>query len=922
VTDPYAAARDRVLAAWTTSPARFREDANAEEDAAAASSLVAELAQNAVDAARRAGVPGRLLIEVVDGVLYAANTGAPLDAAGVEALSHLRASAKRAGDVGRYGVGFKAVLAVTDSPAIFSGDVAVRWSRADTAAAVAAIPALAAEVERRQGVVPVMRLPFPAVPDGHALRVSKNFDTLVVLPLHTVPPLDDVDATLLLTLDLDEVTVNGRTFTRDPAWRAHTVTGTLPPALLEGRPVEERERDGWTVTVAVPTRDGVPVPWDGDRRLRAPQPTAERVDAPVFLSVSVPLEPSRRHVVPGPLTDWLAGRAAEAYVALLESLPATPDLLDLLPSTLPAGPVDLALREALSPLLPGARIFPGHRRGEETAVVDAGSPSEALTAALDLPQLVDPAWLGGGRRRAALTALGVRVLDTADVVDLLHGTPREPGEWARVYAALAGVPDNDALRALPVPLADGRLVTGPRGLLLPADPDLVAATEAAGLPLRWVHPDAATGRAAEVLRGAGAEPAGVSKILDTLRSEVEASLDDEPMVEPEPLAGVVLRLLAAEPSAAVERPWLGSLALPSADGDLRAAEELLLPEAYGGRLVRWVRDDSPFGVVADDVVETYGAAALEAAGVARTFAVVRDDEPVPGALYDLDDEESYDFGSGPVAAVRDLEWVRDDAWPEALPELPVLDGYTLWWLRRNALLPSRDGTPRRVGDLAEPGSPLAPLYDLPAPLPLLDRLGLVSTVDALDEDGLAGLADRLADRDAPLELVRAVYAALARTGVPLDPPRVRAVRDGSLTTVRTGEAYAVDRPDLLPLMAGRPWLPVDATLGRALADVLGVRPATSLDVRVTSTPHATARLRDLANGVPDVPDVGVDLHDPLLVDGIRVAWSLAGPTPALDGTVAGIARLVAWLGNRWEARHAVEAALRGDARDDESLLDP
>jgi hypothetical protein len=914
VTDPYAPARDRVLAAWTASPARFREDANAEEDAASATSLVAELAQNAADAARRAGVPGRLHVEVAGGVLYAANTGAPLDAAGVEALSHLRASAKSAGDVGRYGVGFKAVLAVTDAPAVFSGDTAVRWSRADTAAAVAAIPALAGEVARRQGAVPVMRLPYAAVPDARAAALSKNFDTVVVLPLRAEPDLGDVDATLLLTLDLAELTVNGRTFVRDPSWRAHTATGVVPPELLAGRPVEERERDGWSVTVAVPTRDGVPVPWTGDRRLRAPQPTAERVDVPVFLAVSVPLEPSRRHVVPGPLTAWLAGRAAEAYVALLESLPAAPGLLDLLPSTLPAGPVDLALREALAPLLPGARVFPGHRRGEETAVVDAGAASEALTDALDLPQLVDPAWLGGGRRRAALTTLGVRVLDTADVVDLLHGTPREPAEWARVYAAFAGVPDADALRALPVPLADGRVVTGPRGLLLPNG--LVA--EVAGL--RFVHPDAATGRAAEVLRGAGAEPAEVSKILDTLRDAVEQSLDDEPPVEPGPLADVVLRLLAAEPGAATGRAWLGALALPSTDdGELRAAEELLLPEASGGRLVRWVRDDSPFGVVAADVVETYGAAAVEAAGVLRTFAVVREDEPVPGASYDLDDEAGYDFGPGPVEAVRDLEWVRDDAWPEALAELPALDGYVLWWLRRNARLPAADGTPRRVRDLAVPGSPLAPLYDLPAPLPLLDRLGLVDTVDGLDDDGLADLADRVADREAPLGLTRAVYADLARAGVPLDPPNVRAVVDGALRTVPVGDAYAVDRPDLLPLMAGRPWLPVDVTLAAALADVLGVRLASSLDARVTSTPHATARLADLA---PGAPDVGVDLHEPLTVDGVRVAWSLAGRTPALDGTPAGTARLVAWLENRWETRHAIEAALRGEARDDEALLDP
>ena len=98
--DPFdtAGLRARVLDAWAASPSRFREDANAEEDYALGGyrdRVVVELAQNAADAAVRGGVPGRLRLTLRDGVLTAANTGAPLDAAGVEALSTLRASSKR-----------------------------------------------------------------------------------------------------------------------------------------------------------------------------------------------------------------------------------------------------------------------------------------------------------------------------------------------------------------------------------------------------------------------------------------------------------------------------------------------------------------------------------------------------------------------------------------------------------------------------------------------------------------------------------------------------------------------------------------------------------------------------------------------------------------------------------------------------------
>ena len=58
--DPFATAalRGRVLDAWAASPARFREDANAEEDYALGGyrdRVVVELAQNAADAAVRGG---------------------------------------------------------------------------------------------------------------------------------------------------------------------------------------------------------------------------------------------------------------------------------------------------------------------------------------------------------------------------------------------------------------------------------------------------------------------------------------------------------------------------------------------------------------------------------------------------------------------------------------------------------------------------------------------------------------------------------------------------------------------------------------------------------------------------------------------------------------------------------------------------
>src|SRR5689334_9478655 len=178
--DPFGTARLRrgVLNAWGAGPARFREDANAEEDLVLGGyrdRLVVELAQNAADAAARARTTGRLRLTLhpatqdTPALLAAANTGAPLDAVGVESLSTLRASAKRADTevaVGRFGVGFAAVLAVSDEPAVVGRTGGVRWSLAEArelaADAARVSPGLGDELRRRDGHVPLLRLPLPA----------------------------------------------------------------------------------------------------------------------------------------------------------------------------------------------------------------------------------------------------------------------------------------------------------------------------------------------------------------------------------------------------------------------------------------------------------------------------------------------------------------------------------------------------------------------------------------------------------------------------------------------------------------------------------------------------------------------------------------------------------------------------------------
>jgi len=1010
--DPYGTAeiRRRVLQAWESSPARFREDANAEEDHALGGyrdRVIVELAQNAADAALRAGVGGRLRLRLSGGVLTAANTGAPLDAAGVEALSTLRASAKRdePGAVGRFGVGFAAVAAVSDEPCIgpAAGGPAVAWSARRTRELVAGVPALAGELDRRGGHVPLLRLPFPArLPEPEA-----GFDTVVRLPLRDAAAealvrrqLEEVGPALMLALpslraveiDLEGAT---RTITAEHRpdgtvdidgvrWRTVLAEGTLDAALLADRPTEERARPFWQVRWAVPDPAepqqgaGAPaldllgphrgagsprLPEGVPQVLHAPTPSDERLSVPALLIATFPLAPDRRHVASGPLTDFLIEQAAAAYVRLLRELPATPRLLSLVPGGLPAGELDARLRREIAKRLPQAPLLPVavpgpageaeepvRARGRDVVAVDGTAGLLDLLAEV-LPGLLPAGWPAG---HPALQTLGVRHLPLADVVDLLAGLEREPAWWRRLYAELAAARcDADALGALPVPLADGRTVRGPRGLLIASadlDPEPLQV-----LGLRFVHPEAVH----PLLVRLGAVEAGPRRVLaePAVRAAVAGSFDAD---DPEPIAEAVLGLVAAAGLRAGEEPWLAELTLTGADGEFYPAGELLLP---GSPLHQIMAADAPFGTVAPGLVERWGEQTLEAAGVLRGFAVARAEDVDVAALADeplleLDGEEEWaryvlDL-LGPqelppqlpeLVAVRDLELVED--WPAALrllaepplraavvdPAHVVLgDGrrvavpsYTAWWLRGRPVLGGR-----RPGELrAREAGELAGLYD-PAPAGLDPRLaralGVRGSLEELlaEPGGAADLLDRLADpaRAVPRPLLRRLWAALAewaaRGDAPLaEPPeRVRALVAGVPEVVPAEDAMVVDTPALLPLVADQPLVIAPYDRAVALAEALELALASEempAAVESAGTPRKVPPEVWEIWGEADLPEEYL-AHDPLVVSGRPVPWWYEEDTGIVHASgPAGLARALAWAAGRWRDRLLLEAVLRDPA---------
>ena len=325
-----AAHRTAVLDAWAASPARFREDANAEDDLALGGyrdRLLVELAQNAADVG-----PGRLRLLLTGQVLEAANTGAPLTADGLIALSTLRASAKRTGrTVGRFGVGFAAVAAVADEVVVASTSGSVRFSRSLTLDAVRALPSLAAELAARDGRVPLLRLPFACEelpPEGFdtAIRVTVRPDAAAAVRAM----LADLDPLLLLVLPgLEQIELAYRTFAAVPdggdvllagqLWRVARASGALAPELLADRPVEDRTADRWDVVWAVPVDVAGEPCGSPDGVVRAPTPTDDPLSVPAVLAASLPLGPDRRRVQEGPLRGEILRHAAVVLAELKEA---------------------------------------------------------------------------------------------------------------------------------------------------------------------------------------------------------------------------------------------------------------------------------------------------------------------------------------------------------------------------------------------------------------------------------------------------------------------------------------------------------------------------------------------------------------------------------------------------------------------------
>jgi hypothetical protein len=437
----------------------------------------------------------------------------------------------------------------------------------------------------------------------------------------------------------------------------------------------------------------------------------------------------------------------------------------------------------------------------------------------------------------------------------------------------------------------------------------------------------------------------------------------------------VLTLVAAavrdRGPASWDLPWLGVLPLPDADGGLAPAAELALPESPAARLL----DPEAVGLVDAGFVERWGPATLRAVGVLDGLALLRAadvplDEPPHRALEELDDAGGWLDALGDLAdaalgsplgavvadvvAVRDLDAVRDDAWPDVLAALardPALrsalltparivapaggtapgPSYTAWWLREHLA----DG-----GVWADPDAPDALAALLPEPPPgLADAdpavraaLGAVADVGELDAGAVADVLDGLADPQVEVDVatVLRVWAALAAVlaawppdvaGPP--PPVVRVLRaDARTQIVDAGDACVVGDPmhlqrgDLAPFVVAP-----DAEGAAALAAALDLPLAADLAAgAIEETGRRVAVPEGVAALLPDAASTWCE-HDQLVVDGVEVDWWVDPDGLVHASTLDGLARGLAYEADSWPLRSAVAEVLLDPGALSRLLLD-
>ncbi|MFJ4104972.1 DEAD/DEAH box helicase [Amycolatopsis japonica] len=194
------------LSTYALDPDRIKEDANAERrihQGGYGERQVYELVQNGADEMRAPEHRnGTIHVVLTATHMYCANDGSPISPQGADTILRMGVSQKSGGQIGRFGVGVKSVLTVTDTPQFFSrsgsfGFDAERSAREILTAVNEARTANGEGPLKTVGDTPVLRLAWPLDEEQERSLdpvldelMSSDVATVVRLPL--VAGVDDL----------------------------------------------------------------------------------------------------------------------------------------------------------------------------------------------------------------------------------------------------------------------------------------------------------------------------------------------------------------------------------------------------------------------------------------------------------------------------------------------------------------------------------------------------------------------------------------------------------------------------------------------------------------------------------------------------------------------------------------------------------
>ena len=383
---------EKTIRAYHEQPSWVTRDANHEHDTAHggyAHRQLFELVQNSADALADAPNGKAILIRLTKDYLYCADDGKAVDEAGLQALMSSYMSPKRnTSEIGRFGLGFKSVLGVTDAPEFYSRAGSFRFDRRQAAERISKV----AQAERYPVFpLPILVDPATASEDDGELRELMAWATNIVrLPMKPGAT-DDlarqmrefpaefllfVDHVRYLTLEhggqsrdcaLEKSNGELRLDTGDGSsrWKCFKTTHTLSTEALENRRSLDDSGDV-PIWWAAPL-DRLHEPGNVSGRFWAFFPTHTASLLAGILNAPWKTNEDRQNLLAGPYNDELIDVAAKLVATHLPQLATVLDParhLDALPRRHEAGDTKHSerLRDRLDEALSHAPVVPDHNR--------------------------------------------------------------------------------------------------------------------------------------------------------------------------------------------------------------------------------------------------------------------------------------------------------------------------------------------------------------------------------------------------------------------------------------------------------------------------------------------------------------------------------------------------------------------------------